>query len=179
MMSDMSTMTNVSTVMMNSSTRDVLPSASPPASASGAGSLTFWEKLLRLSEDQVQLAAQIQTGLHWVLLPLALLLTICNILVFLHPSMASSARFYVVSLSYVQVFNLSIDLINSLIQKVLPNPYDDRGYWIFSLYFAIFFSAVSRRGSYVVTCLLSLERLYAILRPLHLKSFLLSRALFF
>jgi hypothetical protein len=48
-------------------------------------------------------------------------------------------------------------------------------YFVYVALFSTFVHLTMRRGSYAVMCLVSMERLYAIVRPLHVKSFVLSR----
>ena len=58
---------------------------------------------------------------------------------------------------------------------VVSSPFSHTDYCRYYLYGAITLGLVAKRGSYLVTCLLSVERLYAVVRPLHVKQFLLSR----
>ncbi|KAK7478197.1 hypothetical protein BaRGS_00030558 [Batillaria attramentaria] len=110
-----------------------------------------------------------------VILPLALLVTVCNVVVFAQKSMRSSTSMYILGLSVSQIFYLLLDIGYKLMMTtIVGEPSHKYGFYVYNIAF-VYLTSVFRRASYVVMCLVSTERIYAIVRPLHVKTFVLVR----
>ncbi|KAL8583353.1 hypothetical protein ACOMHN_035335 [Nucella lapillus] len=128
-----------------------------------------------VSYEQRLLADNILLIIRYIAVVLSLPLTICNIAVFLHKDMRSSTGVYIIAISISQIVFVVGSSLRNIFYETFEDPLNDEGYWAFNLYGAVFCGIVAKRGSYVVMCLVSMERLYAIARPLHVKTFLLHR----
>lgn len=126
-----------------------------------------------ISDEQYVIISRTLLMLRYVILPLALCTTFVNVIVFLHRSMRSASSRYVLCMSATQIGYLLIDVGYHVMMTVITDK--ELAYFVYGIGFMNFTFAVLRRGSYVVLCLTSVERLYAIVRPLHIKTFCLTR----
>nr|KAG5688769.1 hypothetical protein BaRGS_030638 [Batillaria attramentaria] len=126
-----------------------------------------------MTEHQYLVAKDVLLYMEYILLPLSLVVTIINIVVFFQPSMRSATSRYVLGISFAQIVYLLFSVISHTLSAAdLTQAY---GYTFYFLYLGIYGGAFVRRGTYVVTCLMSAERLYAVVRPLHVREFILVR----
>nr|KAG5708751.1 hypothetical protein BaRGS_031905 [Batillaria attramentaria] len=131
---------------------------------------------LVLSHDQRAFADRIQKSLRFVLVALSVPLTLCNIAVFAHKDMRSATGIYVIGLSVGQLFYIVSNTIYAVWTLAVENPLEQVLYCWYVPYVSIYGGVlVAKRASYVIMCVASVERLYAVLRPLHVKEFLLSK----
>ena len=128
-----------------------------------------------LTEDQTRLASDVLIKLRYVIISFALPLTLVNIIVFWQKDMRSATSVYVIGTSFAQLYYIIMLAAHNVLLSTLSDPMNDMMFWVFSLYAASYGVASASRGIYLVMCLVSVERLYAIARPLHAKSFFLSR----
>ncbi|KAL8608098.1 hypothetical protein ACOMHN_023914 [Nucella lapillus] len=128
-----------------------------------------------MSDDQLHLADSVLFVIRYVVICSAIPLTLCNIVVFLHRNMRSATTVYIVGLSCGQLMNVLCITVQHLCRLTFSDPLNSWSYWTVSLYFGIYCGIVARRGAHVVMSLVSVERLYAIVHPLHVRRFLLSR----
>ena len=128
-----------------------------------------------LSDAQRLLANDVLLALRCLFLVLSLPVTVCNVLVFSRRRMRSATSVYILGLSAAQIFFLSAHVGLILWSGLHGDPESSRFFCLFELYAVGFGSVVARRGSYVILCFVSTERLCAILRPLHVKNFVLSK----
>lgn len=126
-----------------------------------------------LTDEETALALDVILKFRYVIVPLALLATSCNAIVFLQKSVRSTTSRYIVGISLVQIATLLIDVGYHVLTAVTSEK--DVAYLVYGFYFMGFVFIILRRGTYCVMCLVSVERLYAIARPLHIKSFVLVR----
>ncbi|KAK7465029.1 hypothetical protein BaRGS_00037814 [Batillaria attramentaria] len=126
------------------------------------------------TEDRVFIL-QVLMKVRYVILPFALVATVCNVVVFMQKALRSSTSKYVIALSLAQILTLLIDIgLHVMLASIQGNVAKHYVYFAYGLY--IFnYVIIIRRGSFIVMCLVSLERMYAIVRPLHIKSFVLVR----
>ncbi|KAK7492696.1 hypothetical protein BaRGS_00016001 [Batillaria attramentaria] len=149
---------------------------SPAQDVNKSGRPDVSEEIFHLiSNSQRELAERIQTILTYLLLAVSLPLTICNVVVFLQKNMRSATGTYVISLSSAQVFYLLIGSVFFVLEAVVEDRFNNFWYWAFYLYFPAYLGVVARRGSYLVMCLVSADRLNAVARPLHVQTFWLSK----
>ena len=128
-----------------------------------------------LSEDQTELASDVLIKLRYVVISFALPLTLINVIVFWQKDMRSATSVYVIGTSFAQLYYVIMLAAHNVLLSTLSDPMNDMMFWVFTLYAASYGVASASRGIYLVMCLVSVERLYAIARPLHAKSFFLSR----
>lgn len=128
-----------------------------------------------LSDEQTRLATAVLLVVRYVAIALAVPPTVLNVVVFLQREMRGATRVYVIGISAAQLYYVTAIVTERVLHAALPAPDSHLGYWTFNLYFGSYGVSVARRGSYLAACLVSAERLYAIARPLHVKTFLLSR----
>nr|KAG5687259.1 hypothetical protein BaRGS_016434 [Batillaria attramentaria] len=131
--------------------------------------------LFVLTDEQAAFANDILTKIGYVIIAVSAPLTICNMAVFLHPRMRSATSKFVVGLNIAQLFYLVSAAGLYLLQGTLNAWANSLVYWAYYFYVGVYIAVVARRGSYVIMSLVSTERLYAILRPLHVQEFCLSK----
>nr|KAG5705316.1 hypothetical protein BaRGS_010767 [Batillaria attramentaria] len=131
---------------------------------------------LLLTAEQFSLALLVMEKLRYVILPLALLVTFVNVTVFADRAMRGATSTYILALSLAQILYLVIEVLYQILQKEMQNPFNSAFFIGYMIYVKTYLAMlVLRRTAYVVACLVSTERLYAILRPLHVKTFCLVR----
>ncbi|XP_070195820.1 FMRFamide peptide receptor frpr-18-like [Littorina saxatilis] len=123
----------------------------------------------------VEVSKNVQMVIRYIIVVFAIPLTICNVVVFLQKSMRSSTSIYVVFLSFAQLIFIVCNIIVNIVSELVANPFTKIEFCMYYIYVSIYVGIVAKRGSYVVMCLLSLERLYAVVKPLHIKEFFLSK----
>ena len=128
-----------------------------------------------LSAEQRDLAIAIVQIIYFSAIVVSLPLTTFNIIVFLHPAMRGSTSAYVVGISAAQLLFMLANVVQQIMAATMQHTMTNAVYLTYFLYIAIYGATVARNGTHVVTCLLSVERLYAIVRPLHSKSFFLTK----
>ena len=128
-----------------------------------------------LSDERTKLLSDVLIKIRYVIIPVALPLTLTNIIVFWQKDMRSATSVYVIGTSLAQLYYVIMLATHNVFLSTFSDPTNDAVFWIFTLYFAAYGVASASRGMYLVMCLVSVERLYAIARPLHAKSFFLSR----
>nr|KAG5695758.1 hypothetical protein BaRGS_013846 [Batillaria attramentaria] len=134
------------------------------------------DKLFMLSDEQRELADKIQTPMHYVFAAIAIPLAVCNIIVFSQREMRSPSAVYVISLNAGQLFYVVSTTLDDIWAAFVAQPYSQYAHSVYRYYIAVYGGVfVAKRGSYAILVPSSVERLYAVLRPLHLKNFLLSK----
>ncbi|KAL8608094.1 hypothetical protein ACOMHN_023910 [Nucella lapillus] len=128
-----------------------------------------------LSDQNLKIADEIIFVLRYISVAMAIPLTLCNVIIFSHKNMRNATAVYVIGLSVGQLVYITGTTTQHVCLLTFRDPLNDWSYWAVSLYFGIYCGIVARRGAYVVMSLVSVERLYAIVRPLHIRRFLLSR----
>ncbi|KAK7507505.1 hypothetical protein BaRGS_00001440 [Batillaria attramentaria] len=152
-----------------SSSGDV--SGSLPAPAGFAANTSIF----LLTDKQRQDAMQVLIVIDYTLTAISLCLTVCNMVVFLQKDMKGATSTYVIGLSIAQVVFLLIGIVFIIIDATIEDRFDNVWYWGYYLYVGMFLNVISRRGSYLTLCLVSMDRLHAVLRPFHVQEFLLSK----
>nr|KAG5713238.1 hypothetical protein BaRGS_007765 [Batillaria attramentaria] len=129
-----------------------------------------------LSDSQRALAETIQTPLKYIFIAMAIPLTLCNVIVFSQKDMRSASGTYVIGLNAGQLFYAVSNTVRIICAKFVDSPYSQFSFCVYENYVAFYGGVlVAKRGSYAILCLLSVERLYAVVRPLHVKNFVLSK----
>ncbi|KAK7496767.1 hypothetical protein BaRGS_00011976, partial [Batillaria attramentaria] len=164
----------VSVSEYNVTFKDDVTTLSLTTSVNVQDKLSFLDSLLLLSDDQRELSDVIQEKISLVAVAISLPLTFCNVIVFLQKDMRNATSLYVVGLSIAQLLYLIRHVIEYTLRAALPDSRNNFWYWSY-MYYYVYFGMVAKRGSHVVTCLVSMERLYAVFRPLHIKDFFLSK----
>ncbi|XP_070173759.1 lysophosphatidic acid receptor 5-like [Littorina saxatilis] len=146
-----------------------------PSSKADDQVLTVLERLFVITYEEYLAARRVLRILVYILLPVAIALTCINIFIFRHPRMRSSAGTYIIGISIAQIIylvNYSIEVVLALtLEGYIQNYY----YLCYAMFFTNYVAVITLRGSFLVMCVLSAERLFAVLRPLHIKTFLLSK----
>ncbi|KAK7490042.1 hypothetical protein BaRGS_00018742 [Batillaria attramentaria] len=137
--------------------------------------LSALDKILLISDEQYELSERIQFVFQYVFVALAIPLTICNIVVFLQRSMRSSTGTYVICMSFAQIVYIVVACGLDIANALHDFPLLEYSYCFYYLYVAIYLSLIAKRGTYLVMCLVSIERFYAIVRPFHIREFFLSK----
>lgn len=127
-----------------------------------------------MSNDLRQSLENIFMVVRNVVIILVLPMAFCNVLVLTQKSMHHSTSSYLIGLSIAEILYILIDVGARIIPSVVPNPRTNFYYLTYSIYMTSYASIVVKRASNVVVCLLSAERLYAVMRPLHVKELFLS-----
>nr|KAG5687250.1 hypothetical protein BaRGS_016425 [Batillaria attramentaria] len=129
-----------------------------------------------LTDAQRALAETIQEPLKLVLVAIAIPLALCNVIVFSQKSMRSASACYIIGLNCGQlVYVVSHTVLYTWHQFVDP-PYSQFSYCQYLRYVSLYGGVlIGKRGSYIVLVVASIERLYAVLRPLHIRNFFLAR----
>ncbi|KAK7498567.1 hypothetical protein BaRGS_00010227 [Batillaria attramentaria] len=135
----------------------------------------YTDNVLLLTDDQRRWAVAVLQNGGYVIAAFAIPLTVCNMMVFLRKDMRSATSMYIVALSVSQIIYTLGIMVKDLCERILDDPASSLAFQLYDLYFGVYVIIVAKRGAYVLTCLLSTERLYAVLRPLHIKDFFLSR----
>lgn len=120
-------------------------------------------------------ASDILMTVRYVFLSLSLPVTVCNVIVFVQKRMRSATSVYILGLSFAQIFFLLSHIGLIMWSSLHSDPTSSYFFCLYKLYAISFGSVIARRGSYVILCFVSTERLCAILRPLHVKNFVLSK----
>ncbi|KAK7505943.1 hypothetical protein BaRGS_00002665, partial [Batillaria attramentaria] len=138
--------------------------------------LSVFDKALLLSDGQRALAATIQTPLKYIFIAMATPLTLCNVIVFSQKDMRSASGTYVIGLNAGQLLYIFFNTVSIIWSSFVNPPYSQSSFCIYEIYIAHFGGVlVAKRASYAILCLASAERLYAVVRPLHVKNFVLSK----
>ncbi|KAK7492222.1 hypothetical protein BaRGS_00016519 [Batillaria attramentaria] len=137
--------------------------------------MSLADSLFLLTRNQRDEAEDILLIIRYIFFALALPATVCNLVVFLQRDMRSATSTYVIGLSLAQLLYIVTSIVGRILAEVIENPLNDLFYLIYSVYISSYLSIVVRRSSYLVMCLVSLERLYAVIRPFHIKEFVLSK----
>nr|KAG5713225.1 hypothetical protein BaRGS_007752 [Batillaria attramentaria] len=125
---------------------------------------------------QRALADAIQTPLKYIFIAMAIPLTLCNVIVFSQKDMRSASGTYVVGLNAGQLFYIVSNTADVIWAQFVDPPYSQYSFCTYEYYVAIYGGVlVAKRASYAILCLASVERLYAVVRPLHVKNFVLSK----
>ncbi|KAL8564639.1 hypothetical protein ACOMHN_032195 [Nucella lapillus] len=170
--SNNTTTTEITTDDVNTNTSS---SSSSPLTSQVDLEPTLEESLLLLTKEERAYAEEILLVIRYVIYVFSLPATVCNVLVFMQPSMRSATSFYVSGLSMAQLVYIGASVVGRVMATNIENPSNDITYLIYSVYVSSYLSIVVRRASYMLMCFMSLERLYAVVRPLHIKEFLLTR----
>ncbi|KAK7492254.1 hypothetical protein BaRGS_00016551 [Batillaria attramentaria] len=130
-----------------------------------------------ISDDSLDIAQQIQSVIYLAVVVVVVPLVLCNLVVFLQKGMRSATGNYVTALNFGQlVYVLTQIIFTDLWPALEETPNVHLGYCIYQRYVMIYVGVlVGLRGSNVIMCLASMERLYAVVRPLHIKTFCLSK----
>ncbi|XP_076469970.1 uncharacterized protein LOC143300260 [Babylonia areolata] len=137
--------------------------------------LSLTERLLLLSAEERARAEDILLVIRYVIFVISLPATLVNVAVFLQPALRSATSVFVISLSLAQLVYILTNVVGRVMYAAIENPSTSKAYLIYGVYVSSYLGIVVRRANYLVMCYLSLERLYAVLRPLHIKQFLLTR----
>nr|KAG5713234.1 hypothetical protein BaRGS_007761 [Batillaria attramentaria] len=126
--------------------------------------------------SQRALAEAIQTPLKYIFIAMAIPLTLCNVIVFSQKDMRSASGTYVVGLNAGQLFYIVSTTAHFIWAHFVDPPYSQYSFCVYEYYVTIYAGVlVAKRASYAILCLASAERLYAVVRPLHVKNFVLSK----
>ncbi|PVD21331.1 hypothetical protein C0Q70_19504 [Pomacea canaliculata] len=128
-----------------------------------------------LSNEAKDTATNILITIRLLTTVISMPLALCTLTVFSHKSMRSATGTYVIGLTLAQiVFMLgrATTVVNTF---VVGNGSQSLAWKYLWQYVLNYSGLVARRASQVVTCVVSVERLYAVLRPLHVKTFFLSQ----
>ena len=134
----------------------------------------LYSKVILSAAQRVD-AMDILLTVRYVFLAISLPVTVCNVIVFVQKRMRSATSVYILGLSFAQIFFLLSHIGLILWSGLDSEPRSSYFFCLYKLYAISFGSVIARRGSYVILCFVSTERLCAILRPLHVKSFVLSK----
>ncbi|KAK7490068.1 hypothetical protein BaRGS_00018768 [Batillaria attramentaria] len=137
--------------------------------------LSALDKVLLISDERYELSERIQVVIRYTLVILAIPLTICNIVVFFQRSMRSSTGTYVISMSLAQLVYIAVTCGVYIGDALYDFPLVEYSYCFYYLYVGVFLGSIAKRGTYLVMCLVSVERFYAIVRPFHIREFFLSK----
>ncbi|KAL8613899.1 hypothetical protein ACOMHN_032889 [Nucella lapillus] len=145
-------------------------------SVPGTFLIRFYDQQTRDLTDAQRLdGLDILMIVRYVFLAISLPVTLCNVIVFLQKSMHGATSVYILGLSFAQIVFLSAHVGLSLWSGLVVETRSSSSFCLFQVFAITFGSMIARRGSYVILCFVSMERLYAILRPLHVKQCVLSR----
>nr|KAG5708982.1 hypothetical protein BaRGS_004621 [Batillaria attramentaria] len=136
---------------------------------------TVYASLLMPTEEQKSSALHVLQVFFYVLFVIAVPLTLCNIIVFCQKEMRGATSVYVIGLSVAQLIYIIAYVILLILQETLASYSTSYVYWVYFMAATVYLSSVVRRASYVVMCVVSMERLYAVVRPLHIQDFFLSK----
>nr|KAG5703445.1 hypothetical protein BaRGS_022494 [Batillaria attramentaria] len=91
--------------------------------------------------------------------------------------MRSATGTYVIAISIGQLVHvLSQFIYTNIWPDAVDQPKAALAYCLYYWYVMIYLGVViARRGSHIIMCMASVERLYAVVRPLHIKNFFLSK----
>ncbi|KAK7492257.1 hypothetical protein BaRGS_00016554 [Batillaria attramentaria] len=130
-----------------------------------------------ISDDGVETAKHIQSIIYGAVVVVVVPLVLCNLLVFLQTGMRSATGNYVTALNLGQLVYVLTQIVSTDVWPALEErPHSHIGYCIYQRYVMNYVGVkIARRGSHVIMCLASTERLYAVVRPLHIKTFCLSK----
>lgn len=131
--------------------------------------------ILQLTDEQMSLAVTIVNLASCVILVVALPMTISNMAVFLHKSMQSATSTYVLALNTAQLLYLLNTAAITFLDIAVPDRLNNYDYLFYTLYFGVYSRLVARKSSNVLMCVISVERLHAVLLPLHSRNFVLVR----
>ncbi|KAK7499083.1 hypothetical protein BaRGS_00009630 [Batillaria attramentaria] len=138
--------------------------------------LSALDGTLLLSDSQRALADKIQTPLKYIFIAMAIPLTLCNVIVFSQKDMRSASGTYIIGLNAGQLFYVVSNTVGLIWSSFVDPPYSQLSACAYEVYIAFFGGVlVGKRASYTILCLASVERLYAVVRPLHVKNFVLSK----
>ncbi|KAK7481966.1 hypothetical protein BaRGS_00026769 [Batillaria attramentaria] len=138
--------------------------------------LSALDKILLISDDQRILAEKILQPMKYASTVLAIPLAVLNVLIFSQKEMRCASGTYVIALNVGQLFYVVATTIDDVWFDASDQPFSQFSWCLFGMYVSIYGGLlVAKRGSYVILCLASIERLYAVIRPLHVKNFLLSK----
>ncbi|KAK7505905.1 hypothetical protein BaRGS_00002627 [Batillaria attramentaria] len=138
--------------------------------------LSVLDEALLVSDSQRALAEAIQTPLKYIFIAMAIPLTLCNVIVFSQKDMRSASGTYVVGLNAGQLFYIVSTTAHFIWAHFVDPPYSQYSFCVYEYYVTIYAGVlVAKRASYAILCLASAERLYAVVRPLHVKNFVLSK----
>ncbi|KAK7481960.1 hypothetical protein BaRGS_00026763 [Batillaria attramentaria] len=138
--------------------------------------LSALDKILLISDDQVMMADRIQQPLGYVFTALAIPLALLNVTIFSRREMRCATGAYVIALNAGQLFYVVTGTIDVIWGEAFNKKFRQLSWCLYSQYVTIYCGLlVAKRGSYVILCLASVERLYAVIRPLHVKNFFLSK----
>ncbi|KAK7481968.1 hypothetical protein BaRGS_00026771 [Batillaria attramentaria] len=138
--------------------------------------LSALDKILLISDDQAMMAKRILQPMKYAFTVLAIPLAVLNVVIFSHRGMRCASGTYVIALNVGQLISVVAKTIDEVWAEILGHKYKEFSWCLFSMYVSIYCGLlVAKRGSYVILCLASIERLYAVSRPLHVKNFLLSK----
>ncbi|KAK7492256.1 hypothetical protein BaRGS_00016553 [Batillaria attramentaria] len=148
-----------------------------PAGSGNQGNDTSPNTAQLISDDSLDIARQIQSVIYLAVVVVVVPLVLCNLVVFLQKGMRSATGNYVTALNVGQlVYVLTQIIFTDLWPALEETPRSHLGYCIYHRYVMIYVGVlVARRGSNIIMCLASTERLYAVVRPLHIKTFCLSK----
>ncbi|KAK7481967.1 hypothetical protein BaRGS_00026770 [Batillaria attramentaria] len=122
------------------------------------------------------LAERILQPMKYAFTVLAIPLAVLNVVIFSRREMRCASGTYVIALNVGQLFYVVTTTIREVWADVSDHEFKEFSWCLFSMYVSLYGGLlVVKRGSYVILCLASIERLYAVIRPLHVKNFLLSK----
>ncbi|KAK7481965.1 hypothetical protein BaRGS_00026768 [Batillaria attramentaria] len=138
--------------------------------------LSALDKVLLISDDQRMLAERILQPMMYAFTALAIPLAVLNVVIFSRKEMRCASGTYVIALNVGQLFYVVTVTVDDVWAKASDNKYKRYSWCLYNYYLNVYSGLlVAKRGSYVILCLASVERLYAVIRPLHVKNFLLSK----
>ncbi|KAK7480496.1 hypothetical protein BaRGS_00028230 [Batillaria attramentaria] len=138
--------------------------------------LSALDRILLLSDDQQALAKSVQRPMGFIFATFAIPLALCNVIVFSQRNMRSAPGTYVIALNVGQITCTFLKTLEIALTEMLDEPTSHYGFCFYQSYVSVFGGLlVAKRGSFVILCLSSVERLYAVLRPFHIQNFVLSK----
>lgn len=128
-----------------------------------------------LTQEQYLTATYILTFVKYSVLCVSFIVTVINVVVLMQKSMRTTMSVYVLCVSYAQVSYIAILVFAYILSARSSDPYVLFVYYVFSFYVVTYCGSVVTTSIFIVIVLRSVERLYAVVRPLHVKQFVLAR----
>nr|KAG5687260.1 hypothetical protein BaRGS_016435 [Batillaria attramentaria] len=124
-----------------------------------------------MSQDVYLSAQEVLDGVKKGLQALGLVLNVLHVIVMTRKSMRSPASRYMVSMSVVQLIYIVLSLVSTVHRLLTPRVMTDVFYLVYTIYVGNYVMSCLRRLLYVLHCLVSTERLLAVLMPLKAKGY--------
>ncbi|KAK7446250.1 hypothetical protein BaRGS_00040279 [Batillaria attramentaria] len=168
------TPSNVSNLLIPNDTASLPESVSPNPDMSENVLNTVDSVGEELMSEEVYTSANLVLGrVVYSLQALALVSNVINVLVMTRRSMRSSASRYLVSMSVVQLIYIVLLLVPTVHGLLTPRVMTDVFYLAYTIYVKNYVMSCLRRVLYVLHCLVSVERLLAVLLPLKAKNYVI------